>query len=989
MKRLFYISLVTFFVLSFSGAIQVPAQVGFGFGQNKVHYKNFDWSVFRTEHFDVYYYSEAEETAKDAARMAERGYDYLSEVLDHKFKKRIPLLLYASLNDFQQTNVVQGMLGDGTRGVTESLKKRVVLPFTGSYRDFNHVLVHELVHAFQFDILFNRDNIRSGGRFDPPLWFMEGMAEYLSNGMDNVTRMWVRDGLNNDKLLTVKELNNTFDIRVYRIGQSLWNHIGETYGKKKIGFIMKTAIRIGDLETTFKKQIGKDFKGLTEEWHAAVKTQVTPPEELELLSPVDIAEQITKMESFYHRINVTPSVSPDGNMVAYVSNKNLNDEIHLLKRENDGTYTSQGVIKGGQSKKFESLHILDTSIGWSRDGKYIAFVSKSGKDDLLYIMDPIKKEIIRQLNFDRMNGLLSPSFSPDGKQISFVGMYGGRSNLYTVELETGIQKQLTDDRYAVLHPQWSPDGKKILFATDRGEGTDIDKLLFGDYDLALYSLESGEIKILTNIDGNTTSPQWASDNKSIIFISDHQGIQNIYKLDLEKGDISRITALQNGISGITESTPALSWSRDGKTLVFSSFIKEGWQLFRMELPETEILFVEDLNGNNFDTNGHSETVAADSIINRDSNWLPQLPEPNNLYREYNLADEDSVESLGYGTKLRLDGIFMGANIGGFLGSVGGAQFLFSDMLGNKNLIFSTGVRFNDILNSDIGLTYFNQSKRLNYGISAYQQSFAFATFASFNTLGFVQQTYRTINVFALYPFSRFARIELNAGVTSVNQALVVETVSSSGDRDREKQNIGRLEFGQVGASLVFDNTMYGLIGPIGGSRSRFSIQSAVNDFKFTSIFGDYRRYFNINVRSSIAWRLMAAASYGRDAQFFRIGGPFTFRGADYGELIGPYTIVQNLEYRFPLFPFLPYNYDFFSAVAFFDAAAAWGFNAPGFIKTTFQPFSNSGFKDLNGAIGLGARLRLGYLSLRFDLGWPTDLRNVGDLQTFFSIGTDF
>ncbi len=134
---------------------------------------------------------------------------------------------------------------------------------------------------------------------------------------------------------------------------------------------------------------------------------------------------------------------------------------------------------------------------------------------------------------------------------------------------------------------------------------------------------------------------------------------------------------------------------------------------------------------------------------------------------------------------------------------------------------------------------------------------------------------------------------------------------------------------------------------------------------------------------------MAAASYGRDAQFFRIGGPFTFRGGDYGELIGPYTIVQNLEYRFPLFPFLPYNYDFFSAVAFFDAAAAWGFNAPGFIKTTFQPFNDFRFKDLNGAIGLGARLRLGYLSLRFDLGWPTDLRNVGDLQTFFSIGTDF
>lgn len=91
------------------------SQTGNYFGQNKVLYKEFDWAVFRTEHFDVHYYPEEGKAAQDAARMAERGYDYWSEVLHHEIKERIPLILYASLNDFQQTNVVDGILDQGTR----------------------------------------------------------------------------------------------------------------------------------------------------------------------------------------------------------------------------------------------------------------------------------------------------------------------------------------------------------------------------------------------------------------------------------------------------------------------------------------------------------------------------------------------------------------------------------------------------------------------------------------------------------------------------------------------------------------------------------------------------------------------------------------------------------------------------------------------------------------------------------------------------------
>jgi hypothetical protein len=92
-------------------------------------------------------------------------------------------VLYASHPDFEQTNVIQGELGEGTGGVTEPLKRRIVLPLAGPLADTDHVIGHELVHAFQFDIT-SRAGSSAGqnGAQRLPLWFIEGMAEYLSLG---------------------------------------------------------------------------------------------------------------------------------------------------------------------------------------------------------------------------------------------------------------------------------------------------------------------------------------------------------------------------------------------------------------------------------------------------------------------------------------------------------------------------------------------------------------------------------------------------------------------------------------------------------------------------------------------------------------------------------------------------------------------------------------------------------------------------------------
>jgi len=969
------------------------SQPGHQFGQNKVQYKNFNWQVLRTAHFDVHYYPEEAEAAQDAARMAERGYDYLSEVLDHQIKYRIPLVLYASLNDFQQTNVVDGLIGDGTRGVTESLKNRVVLPLTGSYREFNHVLVHELVHAFQFDIIKNLDH-RGLGSFNPPLWFVEGMAEYLFIGMDNVTRMWVRDGLFYDDLLKIEQLNNTFDIRVYRLGESLWNYVGETHSKQKVGAIFKAAVRLNDIEKAFKEQIGLDFKSLTLTWHDFARKQVLPADST-LPAPAAIAQQLTKREGYSHRMNLVPAVSPDGKQVVYVANKNLSEELYLLSENADGSFTDRRLIKGGQSRDFETLRFFDTSISWSRDGERIAFVSKSNKDDAIYVMNPHTNEISHRLVFTELNGMLSPGFSPEGDHLVFVGIRGGRSDLYLVNLGNGKLQRLTNDIYAEKHPQWSPDGNRIVFATDRGNDTQVENLLFGEYELALYSLASGEITVLTDLAGNAINPQWSPDGSEIAFISDHQGIANVYRLNLASRAITAVTTLRNGVAGITESTPAMSWSADGRVLVFSAFERSGWHLYRMNMPDAPALAAVEPHANGTSANA---TPAANTdspamtMQASEAAWVPPIVDPNTSFMNYALADTDSVEKRSYSSMPKFTAAAIGASFGGFYGMVGGAQFLFSDVMNHHNLIFATNLRGNLSL-TDVGVTYFNQARRLNWGVEAFQLNEAFGAFYTPTAAGFVKQRYRGFNAFTFFPFSRFARLEFSAGATWVDANLVVDQIDfNRGGIRRQELNLGNATLGQVGAAYVFDNAVHGPLGPFNGVRSRFEVQRATNDLKFTTLVGDYRRYFNVKQRSVFAARLLAGGSFDRDAQVFQIGGPYTFRGADYADVVGTKFVVANVEYRFPLFPFLPPAADFLSAATFADFAGAWGLDVPGLVKETFQPFSTQGgfhLQDLRGALGVGARLNLGYFMLKYDVAWPTDLREFGKPRYLFSLGSDF
>src|SRR4030095_6260227 len=199
--------------------------------------------IFKTDHFDLYYYPEEADAAKVAARLAERWYSRLSRFFNHDLRGRQVILLYASPAHFRQTNAVDVLIGEGTGGLTEAIKRRIVLPMAGSLAETDHVIGHELVHAFQYDM--TGTDPRLGVAEAPeiltyPLWFSEGMAEYITLGaVDPQTAMWLRDAAIHEALPSIRDLDK-ITYFPYRWGHAFWAFIGAKYGDRAVASLLRS-----------------------------------------------------------------------------------------------------------------------------------------------------------------------------------------------------------------------------------------------------------------------------------------------------------------------------------------------------------------------------------------------------------------------------------------------------------------------------------------------------------------------------------------------------------------------------------------------------------------------------------------------------------------------------------------------------------------------------------------------------------------------------
>ncbi|MFI5280076.1 MAG: BamA/TamA family outer membrane protein [Gemmatimonadales bacterium] len=555
------------------------------FGQNKVQYSAFDWHVIETQHFEVHYYGPERQAAVDAARMAERSYARLSRILQHEWREKKPLILYASQSDFAQTNTTSEDLGEGTGGFTDFYRHRMVMPFTGSYADFEHVLQHEMVHAFQYDI-FARGHAGNGfntiSQINPPLWFMEGMAEYLSIGpVDPQTSMWMRDAAIHGNMPTIEQL--TYDGRFfpYRYGHALWAYVGQKWGDESIGAILQGTMA-GGIERAFQRVLGITLEQLGDEWVESVQNTYLPqvPNQER---PRTMARMVLNQRNSGGRYHVSPQISPDGNSVVYLSERNFFFVDMYLADVATGKHVTK-LVSSAFNANFESLRFINSAGSWAPNGRDFLFVAKNRDQDVLNILDVRHKRVLRTLRLG-FSGIGNPSFSPDGSKIVFTGFSGGWSDLYIVDADGQNLRRLTNDANADLMPQWSPDGRTIAFATDRGPATDFSALRFGNMRIALYWLDGDSIQVLPRMDeGKNTNPVWAPDGQSLAFLSNRTGIDNVFLYDFAAGNVFQLTRAYTGISGITDLSPAISWARDADRMVISYYEDGEYNVYAVDNP---------------------------------------------------------------------------------------------------------------------------------------------------------------------------------------------------------------------------------------------------------------------------------------------------------------------------------------------------------------------------------------------------------------------
>ncbi|MDF1504722.1 hypothetical protein PYV61_17320, partial [Roseisolibacter sp. H3M3-2] len=564
--------------LALVAAASAPAGAQLYFGQNLVQYDRLNWRVLETEHFLVHYYPVEKEAAYDAARMAERAYARLSRLLQHQFREKKPIILFASRGDFAQSNVF-GDLGEGTGGVTDPLRQRMAQPFTGDYRSFEHVLAHEMVHAFQFDI-FSRGragaNLQTLAQVNPPLWYMEGMAEFLSLGYEHPqTDSWIRDAAINGNLPTIKQMTERPDQYFpYRFGFSLWQYVGQRWGDQAVGEIMNAVPNLG-IERAFKRELGLSLEELSDEWKEAMQLKHLPR-----IAELDRARKFAQPLLTQRRtggiadLYIAPALSPDGRQIAFISYGNfLRGEVFpdLYLADAQTGKRIKRLVKSTTNSDVEELRQLYSQSSFSPDGKYLAYTAQRRGKDVLYILDVAKRSTIRLIDVPQLEQVLSPSWSPDGRQIVMTGNVGGITDLYIVNADGTGLRQLTRDRFGDMQPSWSPDGRTIAFASDRD--TDFDVLRLGRWKIALLDVATGQVTEVPNQAGLNINPQWAPDGRSFAFVSDRTGTANLFLYDLDAREHYQLTNVVGAVNSQTEFSPAISWAHKADLLAFVYYEK--------------------------------------------------------------------------------------------------------------------------------------------------------------------------------------------------------------------------------------------------------------------------------------------------------------------------------------------------------------------------------------------------------------------------------
>lgn len=931
----------------------------FSFGKNRVQYNEFKWKYIQSEHFDVFYYGSLNYELADFSVLAlESSLKQLQQDFQHQITDRIRVVIYDSHNDFSQTNVIAlPEDAEGIGGVTDLYKNRITIPFSGNYTEFRSTLHHELLHAVFNDMFYGgslQSVISSNLQLIFPDWFDEGLAEYVSLGWDTNTDMWIRDAVIFNYLPDIPQLGGYF---AYRGGQSVWNYIVETYGRQKIGEILQEIKNRRNVEAALQETLGLSTSELNKRWKDYYRKRYLP----EVAEREDIRDFATHLTDWTRRntYNTSPAISPQGDKIAMITNNRGYFDVVVVSAVTGKKLKT--LIKGSDNVNFEELNILNPNLSWSPDGSKLTLSAKTRGSDELAIVD-YQSGRIRKYRFPRLDAIGSVAWSPDGTKIAFDGNIGPYQDIFVFDIDTRELSNVTDDVISDFEPAWSSDSQSIYFVSSRGDKLELNKfkdnarLLLSD---DLYSTDLYRVKLgAARAERLTKTPNWSEKQPAttrtgqLLFISDQNGIPNIYSMNLADRTIAPLTNLQSGVM-------QMSISADGSRLTVNS-VDEGsldiflivspfdrlkdrelalneWARRRLREPQTQrvpaTLYVRQMFGSETKSApkdlvaaaqqqqggmGQQDTTAVHQQMGRDTTktavdvrnyvfnpkvekdtTLVDASESQKFTPENNRTDDGRYRPRDYRLRFTTDLVYAQGTLSTYnYESYGVFQILFSDLLGDNQIGFASDLSL-DLNTGNYYLSYGNFKNRTNWLFSFSHSASRYQTFSG--------QLYRfrssALAVSAQYPIDKFRRLDFELSGISISRDYSVVGVNVTESETNQ--------FLYPQAIYTVDRTLSGFTHPIGGQRYALGLSGSppLGNLEFVSLLGDYRKYFNMGYRYSFAVRGSAGASFGRDSQTYFLGGMLGWINYRWSGYSIPFDKLADTFFTLPALPLRGYKYN--------------------------------------------------------------------------------
>ncbi|MFT5887127.1 MAG: Tol biopolymer transport system component, partial [Arcticibacterium sp.] len=844
------------------------------FGQNKPRYKKFDFKVLESPHYELYHYFEDKDVANNLMINSEHWYKLHQEVFKLAFIEPNPIIIYKNHPDFQETTAIGGPIGEGTGGVTEGLRNRVVMPIMYTHRQTDHVLGHELVHAFQYKTMtYGSDSTSLASIQNLPLFMVEGLAEYMSIGReDSHTAMWMRDAVESGDIPSIEDLvSKQYKYFPYRWGQAFWAYVTATYGDDIIRPLFKETAIYG-IQTAFKRAFGMDIERFSAKFKQSLLDSYQPLREGTEITP---RGRVLASEKTGSEMNISPTISPNGKYIAYISSKNvLSFDIYIADSETGKTI--KRISAGSFAGHIDSYSFIETAGTWSPDSKNLAFVVQSKGKNKLTIINAANGNK-KTYPIKDLESFTNPAWSPDGNSVVVSGLNKGHSDLYQFNLKTKELTNLTNDEFSDIQPSWSADGKYIYFVTDRHNAY----IRLEKANLSISRLELATQKV-ENFDifkgADNFNPVVDPNGQNIVFLSDRDGYRNLYKYNIASGNLSQLTNYFTGVSGITMFSPAISMASETGDLAYSYFLKGAYSIVKA-------------NSQDFLDKEVKNEVNKVAGKLPPMNWVEGRDLVQRNLEKQGLVSRTRVSSLldkKYNPRFKLDYLAnsgLGASTSRFgTGIGGGVTALFSDMLNNNQL--SGTLALNGEI-QDLGgqIFYLNQKRPFQFGASVshipyrflagfdreiIQDSLAVAGGLVFKdaieNLQIARIFVDNLSLFAYKPFSKNKRLEFGASMSFYslnikNYGTRTELgVDANGfvqvsrpyqnlrpvklDREEYPSTVPIEPFKLANAYFAFvgDKTTFGTVAPLKGYRYRLQLGQYFGNTSFTDVLVDARKY---------------------------------------------------------------------------------------------------------------------------------------------------